>query len=58
MNREIKLALITSLIYFIFYNLVNYTLYGEFKWEISVISSIIFFVVYYLLLKYIRKKEL
>ncbi|MBS3143349.1 hypothetical protein J4446_00515 [Candidatus Woesearchaeota archaeon] len=57
MKREIKLSLITAGIYFIFYNLIIYTIYRQFNFGMSVISTIIFFVVYYVLLKYIRKKK-
>jgi len=57
MSKELKLSLMTAVIYFLFYNIITYTVYKTFKLEVSIISSLIFFVVYYILLNYIRKKK-
>jgi len=57
MNRDLKITLITSAFYFVFYNLITYTFSKTIKIELSIASTIIFFIVYYFLLKYINKRK-
>jgi len=57
MDKNLKTALITSAFYFIFYNLISYTFSKTLKLPISIISTVIFFVVYLLLLKFLNKKR-
>lgn len=57
MNKEIITALLTTVIYFIFYNLIIYTLSRDINLKLSAVSALIFFVVYYFLLAYLKRKK-
>jgi len=58
MNKELKISIITSVFYFVFYNLISYTFSKSLKISLSLTSTMIFFIVYYFLLKYINKRKL